>query len=205
MVGEGAADDHRVAGPDATGPEIDARRHDSDPRRGNRQPVAPAPLDHLRVAGHDCHAGLLGRGRHPRDDSHELGDRQALFEDEGGREIERHRPAHRQIVDRAVDGELADRAAGKLERPHDEGIGRESEPAAGGVAGQIEDGRVAEPLEHRVAEGRQEEMLDQVAESAPAAAMTDHDLRPIPQRGRAGEAGELSLGGVGHQVRPALK
>ena len=43
----------------------------------------------------------------------EIGQREPLLEDEGQRQRQRARAAHREIVDRAVDRELADVAAGK--------------------------------------------------------------------------------------------
>ena len=45
----------------------------------------------------------------------------------------RLRPGHRQVVDRAVDGQLADVAAGEEQRTDDEGVGGEGQPSAGHV------------------------------------------------------------------------
>jgi hypothetical protein len=132
VIGDRPADEHRVAGLHPPGPELDARRHHSDARGCDREPVAAAPLDDLRIAGDDSHARPPRRRPHQGHDFHQVGDRKALFENEGGREEQGHRAAHRQVVDRAVDSQLADRAAGKDERLHDVGIGREGEPAAAG-------------------------------------------------------------------------
>ena len=50
---------------------------------------------------------------------------EALLEHQRERERERPRAGHRQVVDRAVDGQLADRAAGEADRLDDEAVGRE--------------------------------------------------------------------------------
>jgi len=163
------------------------------------------PVDHLGVAGDDPHAGPLGGRRHPSDDAREFGDRQPLFQDEGGGEGKRPGPAHRQIVDRAVDRQLADRAPGEDERLDDVGVGREGEPAAvGEQAGDVEDGRVAELLKDGIAEGGQKNVLEEILRQRPAPAVAHHDLRPVPQRCRAGKAGDVGRRRLCHQVRPAL-
>ena len=54
--------------------------------------------------------------------------RQALFENEARAQGQRPRPGHGQVVDRAVDGQLADVAAGKEQRADDERVGRHGEP-----------------------------------------------------------------------------
>jgi hypothetical protein len=48
----------------------------------------------------------------------QVGQRQSFLEDKSEREIKRLRPAHREVVDRAIDGKIADIAAGKENRRH---------------------------------------------------------------------------------------
>ena len=47
-----------------------------------------------------------------------------------GAQVERPRPGHRQVVHRAEDGQLADVAAGKEQRPDHERVGGEGQPGA---------------------------------------------------------------------------
>ncbi len=56
--------------------------------------------------------------------------RQPFFEDEARAEIKRFRPGHRQVVDRAEDGQLADVAAGEEYRADDERVGGEGQSRA---------------------------------------------------------------------------
>ena len=109
-----------AAGADAIGDDPDARGVDEQPVR------APAAHD-LRVAGDDRRAGTgRGRGRR-RGDRPQLLERQPLLDDVG--QAQRHRPGahHREVVDRAVDGELADVAAREPDGRDDERVGGERE------------------------------------------------------------------------------
>ena len=83
--------------------------------------LSALPLLHdLGVAGNDRDARLMRRRAHRLEDASQILDRESLFENEAGGEIERTRAAHREVVDRAVDGEPSDVAAGKENRgrPH---------------------------------------------------------------------------------------
>ena len=61
-------------------------------------------------------AGAFGCALGRCDDALKIRNRQAFFEDEREREIERFRATHREVVDSAVDGEFADVAARKKDR-----------------------------------------------------------------------------------------
>ena len=97
----------------------------------DEEAVALAAVDHLGVAGDD-------RARPPRRAAARIDattrqqrlHRQAFLEDEAGAQEQRPRAAHRQVVDRAVDRQRADVAAGEEQRPHDVGVGGEREPRA---------------------------------------------------------------------------
>ena len=54
----------------------------------------------------------------------------SFLDDDGARQVQRHRAADGKIVDRAADRKLADVAAGKNQRIDDEGVGGEREPVA---------------------------------------------------------------------------
>ena len=66
--------------------------------------------------------------RHRRHHAAERFHRQPLFENEARAEIGRLGPGHRQVVDRAADGQRADVAAGEEERTDDEAVGGEGQP-----------------------------------------------------------------------------
>ena len=100
----------------------------------------------------------------------QLGDREALLEDEGGGQRQRPRRRRRQVVHRAAHRQAADVAAGKAQRPHHVAVGGE-----GDAAGRREHGRVVESREHRVAEGRDEDVADQLAVEPAAAAVAEQD------------------------------
>ena len=83
--------------------------------------------------------------------------REAFLEDEPGRQVERRGPGDRQVVDGAVDGQVADVAAREEQRLDHVGVRGERHP--GPVDRQL--GRVLERLEERVAEGVEKDRLDQ--------------------------------------------
>src|SRR2546422_31756 len=85
-----------------------------------RMVATPPPLG---VTGDDRHAGPPGGGGHGGGDALQVGDGEALLEDEATRQVERAGPRHGQVVDRAVDGQVADVAAGEEDRRHDVGVG----------------------------------------------------------------------------------
>ena len=108
--------------------ERDGPLEDADPGGGDVAAVGLAALDDLGVAGDDLHPGDGGRARHRVGDPPQVGDREALLEDEPGREVQRPRPAHREVVDGAVDREVADVAAGEEQRRDDVRVGGERQP-----------------------------------------------------------------------------
>ena len=124
--------DTRTASPGRTCAAPSVRRpfEHADAGGGDVAAVGLAALDDLGVAGDDLHAGRPRPRRHRRDDPPQVGDREALLEDEAGRQVQRPRAGHRQVVDRAVDGEVADVAAGEEQRRDDVGVGGERQPRA---------------------------------------------------------------------------
>ena len=102
-------------------------------------------------------------------------------------------------VDGAVDGEVADVAAGEEPRTHDERVGAHRDPAAV----DAEDSGVAELGEHAavVAVRREQQVLHEVRRQRTATPMAHDDLRVVAQRHRAGPALEIEV--VGHRDPPA--
>ena len=110
-----------------SGNNADARSRDEDL-------VTLAVVDDFGVAGDELDVRFLDRPPHRGDDPPQVVHRQAFFEDEGGREIERDRTADGQIVHGAVHGQPANVPPGKEQGPYDERIGREGQPRASDCA-----------------------------------------------------------------------
>ena len=158
VVADRAGHDDRVSRPGQRDPELGRILGDqADSGRVDVAAVGLALLHHLGVAGDDLDAGRRGGRLHRLGDADQVGDSEALLEDEPGRQVQRGGAGHRQVVDGAVDGEVADVAAGEEQRRDDVGIGGEREPGAG----DVQPGRVLELLEPGVAERVEEHGLDQ--------------------------------------------
>ena len=152
-------------------PRFTSRSMMADCRGVDVAAVGLALLDHLGVAGDDLHPGRGGRVPHGLGDPAQVGDREALLEDEPGRQVQRRGAGHGQVVDRAVDGQVADVAAGEEQRRDHVGVGGERQPGA--VDPQLRG--VLERLEQRVAEGVEEDRLDQGVRRLAAGAVRHRD------------------------------
>ena len=108
---------------------------------------------------------------HRRDDCAQRVHLQAFFQNESGAQVERACATHGEIVDRAIDCEIADVAAGKNQRAHNERIGRKRQARA--VDRQH---RAIVPLLERVVrEGGHENLFDELMGQASAAAVREDD------------------------------
>ena len=171
VIAKRAADEDRVAGAGSVSRDVDAFRHDADAGRGDENAVAFAFLDHLRVTRDDGRACLAGGSRHAGDDAVEIGEREPLFQHEGCGEIERARARHGHVVDRAMDRERADVAAGKEQRRDDMRVGGHDETPCCHVEG----GLIVALGEVGVAEMAMEEIADEFGGGPPPAAMDHFD------------------------------
>jgi hypothetical protein len=195
-----AADQHRVARRGAVRCDVDAVGDDPDARGVHVHPVAAAVVHHLGVAGHQPDPGGRRGGAHRRGDPAEVGHRGALLQDERRRQVQRRRARHGQVVDRAVDRQIADRAAREEHRLDHERVGGERDP---GVPGR-HDRAVTQFVPTGFGGGagravpRQEQVLDQLAGHRAAAAVSHHDGRGVAQRDRAGPVLEVQPGG--HEI-----
>jgi hypothetical protein len=86
------------------------------------------PIDDLGVPRDERHPGLIARPPHRTDDPLEVGQGKTFFENECRRNVQRTGAADRQIVDRPVNCQAANIAAGEEDRPYDEGIRGQREP-----------------------------------------------------------------------------
>jgi hypothetical protein len=110
-------------------------RHDADAGGGDEDPVALAAINDLGVPRDQDHPGHLARLAHRADDAAQVFQRQPLLQDEGGRQELRHGAADGEVVDRAVDRQLADVAAGEEQGAHHKRVGGQRDArAAGAVA-----------------------------------------------------------------------
>ena len=171
MIADRAGHDHAVPGACRRDRERPACGNNADAGRRDEDAIALATVDDLGVAGHERDARLCAGLAHRVDDAREIGQLQPLLEDEGGRQEQRLRTAHGEIVDRAVHGEPPDVPAGKEDRPHDKGIGREGE------AGTVDAQRclVLQSRQHVVPERREEHAVHEVGGEPSTAAVTKHD------------------------------
>ena len=143
----------------------------ADARRIDKDSVALALVDDFRVAGDQLHVGFGGGLLHRGNDGAECFHLESFFENESCAQVERARAAHREIVHRAIDGEIADIAAGENQGADNEGIRGE-----GQARSIYRDDRAIMPLlEHGIAEGRHEDFFDELMSEASAAAMREDD------------------------------
>ena len=169
----------RSPGPHALGAELDPGRDEADPGRRHVEPVGLPALDHLRVAGRHGNGHRRRGPRHRGGDAAQVGDREALLDHEAGRERDRPRSRDGEVVDGAVDGEVADVAAGEEDRLDDVRVGRERDARAV----QVEQRRVGQRREQRVVELLEEQALDEGPRRLSARAVGERDelvakLRP---------------------------
>ncbi len=167
MIPDAAGQQDRVSGARALCPDLDTVRHHAQSGGRDEHTVALASFNHLGVAGHDRHTGRCRGLGHRDDDAFEVGEREALLEDESRGEKKRSGAAHRDVVQRSVDRERSDIAAGKEQRRDHMAIGRHHQPARH----DVETRRIVGLVEDRIAQVTVEYIPDQLGRGAPAAAM----------------------------------
>src|SRR5262249_53480567 len=119
-----------IADPRAIRVDSHARSDYADPRGIYENLVPLAAINDFCVAGHKADARSVRSLPHRSQDKREVLSRKSFFDDEGSRKIKRLRAAHREIIDRAMNGEFADIAARKENRFDDVGICAEGEFSA---------------------------------------------------------------------------
>jgi hypothetical protein len=192
-----AAHEDDVTGTRALWRDHDARRHEADAADVDEDAVALAAVHDLRVARDDRDARAGGGRLHRGDDAREVAEGEALLEDEAGRERERLRAAHREVVHRAVHGERADVAAREEKRADDERIRRERETRAT----NLEDRAVMQLAERRVVEALEEDVLDQALRHPAPAAVREENRLSLAGRNRAARREQRRAGVAGRVLR----
>ncbi len=102
---------------------------DPDPGGVDKNLVALAPRNHLGIAGNNAHLGLVRCGSHRLEDFTQVIQLEPFFQDQTHTDRQRSRAAHRQIIDRTIDGQVTDVATGKNNRIDHITVGRECYPA----------------------------------------------------------------------------
>ena len=123
---EVARHDDVIARACAFGADVHTRRHHSDTRGIDEKLVGTPPPDHLGVTGDDPDPSVRRGLAHGLRDGAEHLQFQSFLQDEPGRQPDRLGAAARQVIDGAVDSEIADVAAGEEKRLHHIGIRRDS-------------------------------------------------------------------------------
>ena len=85
-----------------------ARDDVADAGRVDEDAVSLTALDDLRVARDDGDAGLISHLAHRMRNLAQVLDEEAFLKDHADRDVARHSARHREVVDRAADGQLAD-------------------------------------------------------------------------------------------------
>ncbi len=157
MIAQAAGDQDAVAWARRGGREPRPATQLADAGRVDVDAVRLAALDHFGVAGYDSYARLVRRLTQRLHDAAQVGDRETFLQDDAQREIERRRPRHGEVVDRAANGKPADVAAGEEERFDDVGVGGEDES----IGGWRQQRRVVQRIQEGVRQLGCEDRLDQ--------------------------------------------
>jgi len=166
VVADGTVDEDLVAGTGAAAADVELVVEDADSRGIDEDLVRLPPGDHLGVAGDDGHSGGFGRLLHAGENGPEVREGKTLLQNQADADRQGTGAAHGQVVDRSVNRQIADVAAGEEDRVDHVGVGGEGEPAA--AVGQ-DRGVVLVPLGHS-GEGGDDDLVEKlVAEPAAAA------------------------------------
>jgi hypothetical protein len=126
-----------------------------------------AAFHHLRVTRDDGDAALPRRAGHAVRDALQIRDRKTFLDDETDGEMKRDGAGHRDVIDRAVDGERTDVAARKKQRGHNIPVRGHHHAACG----QVERTLVVGAGERRIVERVDKNLPDQLGGGAAAGAM----------------------------------
>jgi len=183
VIADRPGDDDGVARPRPGHAQGSVALDEAHPGGADVAAVGLALLHHLGVAGDHADPGRRRGVAHGRCDPGEVGDGKAFLQDEAGRQVQRRGAGHGQVIDGAVDREVADVAARKEQRRDHVGIGGEGQPRSA----EAQPGRVLELLEQRVAERVEEDRLDQrLGRLAPRSVRHRDPLFPDPGTRPAG-------------------
>ena len=127
MHGDLPADDDLVADLGARWLDVYAFRHEADAGGVDENLIGFAAVHDFSVPGDERDARLGGGTVHRLHDAPEIRHRQAFFEDEADGKMMWARAAHREVVNRAVNGQFPDVSAGKEDGADDIRVRAESD------------------------------------------------------------------------------
>ena len=189
VIGDGAAEQNHVARPRIGGGDRDTRPAPGRCRSWSRRACRPSArlttfVSPVTIAT-PAAAAAVDMASTTRDSSSIS---KPFLDDESRREAHGNRATHGEVVDRAIDRELADIAAREKERSDHEGIGRK------GDAGRadFDDGLVVEFTQQRIVESGEKQVANQLRGQSSAAAVAHDDGLMLRQRKRAGKRKRLA-------------
>lgn len=130
MIAKRAADQQHVSRANLLRSPANTGGDDADPGGIDKQLIRRPARHHFGIAGHNGDTGFPRGLRHAAHHRFEGGHLQPLFENKPAGEIARQRAAHRHIVRRAADRQLADITAGEKQWIDNVAVGGEGEPVA---------------------------------------------------------------------------
>ena len=184
VLADRAGQDHHVAGACTFGPDVHTGRYHADAGGVDEQLVGAALSNDFGVAGDDRHAGLFSGPPHGGGDRAQHVELEPFLEDETRGEGHRLRATARQIVDGAVDREMADVAPREEQWLHHIRVRGQRDAAGTDVQQRRVTGRPA-----RRSECRHEQVLDELLGQHSPAAVAQHDPPGLAQRQRTDPVG----------------
>jgi len=116
VIADGSAYQDHIMGAGALRSNLYSRRNDSHAGRAQKYPIGFASLDDLGIPTDDGHCGSLAGIANGGGNAVQLGQRKALFQHKADGQTQWLSPGHRDIIDAAMDGKIADAAARKKQR-----------------------------------------------------------------------------------------
>ena len=116
MIPNGSAYQDHIRGTGSLGGNLHCRRNDSHAGRADKYTIGFASLDDLGITTDDGHCGTLGSIANGGGNAVKLGQRKALFQHKADGQTQWLSPGHRDIIDAAMDREIANAAARKEQR-----------------------------------------------------------------------------------------
>ncbi len=198
MTANGPRHQDRVAGPHVGRTEISASGDHADPGSIDVDRVPLPTIDHLGVSGDDLNLCMAGRFGERIEDAGQTFEWESLLQDERAREADGAGTAHSQIIDRAVNRELANISTGKLDRVHHEGVGREGQT----LVAQSENGAIVTLGERLILKPWPDNFLKELSARSGAGPVRERDPIGLDGGGTDGAGQPLRIEGSTHGPAP---
>jgi hypothetical protein len=143
----------------------------SDPARIDKNVGSALPFDDFRISRHNLYRMRFCLRLHGINDPPQVALQKPFFDNEAAAQIERFCAAHRQIVDRASDGELSDISARKKYGLHNVGVSRKCDASVG----KRQRCAIVQHFKRRIVKSREKNSLNQFSRTFAAASMFESD------------------------------